>query len=90
VYEHVFVDGPNLKGAVAEMRIATAATELGVPVLRPVAEHGRYDLVLDLEERLIRVPRKWGSLVRDRSVINVSLALVPPSATSVGQAASPS
>jgi hypothetical protein len=28
----------NRKGAIAEMKIATAATELGVPVLRPVVE----------------------------------------------------
>ncbi len=38
----------NHKGAVAEAKIAAAAIELGVPVLKPMSEHGRYDLIFDL------------------------------------------
>jgi prevent-host-death family protein len=32
----------NRKGAIAETKIAAAATELGIPVLRPIVEHGRH------------------------------------------------
>jgi prevent-host-death family protein len=51
----------NHKGAVAEAKIATAAIELGVPVLKPMSEHGRYDLVFDLGQRLLRVQCKWAN-----------------------------
>src|SRR3954452_22813113 len=51
----------NYKGAVAEAKIAAAAIELGVPVLKPVSEHGRYDLVFDLDGKLARIQCKWGS-----------------------------
>jgi hypothetical protein len=44
----------NHKGAVAEAKMAAAAIELGVAVLRPMAEHGRYDLIFDLGRRLLR------------------------------------
>ena len=37
----------TLKGAIAEAAITAAAVELGVVVLRPVIEGGRYDLVFD-------------------------------------------
>ena len=51
----------NHKGAVAEAKIAAAAIELGVPVLMPLSEHGRYDLIFDLGSRLLRVQCKWGN-----------------------------
>jgi hypothetical protein len=38
----------NHKGAVAELEIAAAAAKLGVPVFRPLGEHSRADLVLDV------------------------------------------
>ena len=38
----------NRKGAIAETAIAAAATKLGVPVLRPIVEHGRYDLAFEI------------------------------------------
>jgi prevent-host-death family protein len=58
----VFVhrDG-NRKGAVAEAKIAAAAIELGVPVLKPMSEHGRYDLVFEVANRLLRVQCKWAN-----------------------------
>ena len=46
---------PNEKGAIAEIAIAAAATKLGVRVLRPLADGGRYDLVFDLAGRLLKV-----------------------------------
>jgi len=52
----------NRKGAIAEMKIATAATELGVPVLRPVVEHGRYDLGFEIGDHILRVQCKWGKV----------------------------
>jgi hypothetical protein len=59
---------PSQKGAAAEAAIAMAATRLGLPVLRPWAEGCRYDLVLDLEPRLLRVQCK---LARQRSGVVV-------------------
>ena len=59
----------NHKGAVAEAKIAAAAIELGVPVLKPMSEHGRYDLVFDLGERLLRVQCKWAN--RKGDVVSV-------------------
>jgi prevent-host-death family protein len=71
--EHPFVLSPNDKGAIAEMKIATAAVELGVPVLRPVTEHCRFDLAFEVSGRLLRVQCKWGRLIREGSVIQVKL-----------------
>lgn len=57
---------PSTKSAIAELEIAVAALELGIPVLRPVAEGGRYDLVFDLPDRgLQRVQCKWSNLEGD-------------------------
>jgi prevent-host-death family protein len=60
----------NRKGAIAEMKIATAATELGVPVLKPITEHGRYDLAFELGSRLFRVQCKWGALIQEGTVVS--------------------
>jgi hypothetical protein len=49
------------KGAIAELAIQLAASKLGIEVYRPVAEGGRYDLILDLGEKLWRVQCKWAS-----------------------------
>jgi hypothetical protein len=49
---------PSQRGAVAEAAFATAALELGLTALRPICEGRRYDLVLDLEPRLLRVQCK--------------------------------
>ena len=63
----------NRKGAIAETKIAAAATELGIPVLRPIVEHGRYDLAFEINGRVIRVQCKWGALDEQRAVIKVNL-----------------
>jgi hypothetical protein len=69
----VFVADPNLKGNVAEAAIAFAAVKAGVPVFKPVGEHGRADLVLEIGETLQRVQCKWGRLAEDRNTIVVSV-----------------
>jgi prevent-host-death family protein len=61
----------NEKGNIAKAAIALEAIKLGIDVLKPIAEHGRYDLVFDLGERLLRVQCKWGSLDRALGVICV-------------------
>jgi prevent-host-death family protein len=53
--------------------IAAQAIELDILVLKPVAEHGRYDLLFDLGGRLIRVQCKWGSVDRKLGVICVRI-----------------
>jgi prevent-host-death family protein len=63
----------NRKGAIAEMKIATAAIELGIPVLQPMAEHGRYDLGFELGGRILRVQCKWASLDETGGVMRVGL-----------------
>jgi prevent-host-death family protein len=63
----------NIKGAVAEQAIVLAATKLGVPVLRPVAEHGRTDLALEIGGDLFRVQVKWGQLSAPRDVVIVRI-----------------
>ncbi|MDX6637214.1 MAG: endonuclease, partial [Solirubrobacterales bacterium] len=49
----------NHKGNVAEAAITAAAIKLGIPVIRPLVEHTRYDLIFDLQPRLLRVQCKW-------------------------------
>ena len=51
---------PNLKGNVAEAAIAFEAARLGVGVFKPLYEHGRCDLILELNGRLLRVQCKSG------------------------------
>ena len=67
----MLTESGNHKGAVAEARIAAAAIELGVPVLRPMSEHGRYDLVFDVGNRLIRVQCKWATRTGDVAVVHL-------------------
>ena len=63
----------NVKGAVAEQAIVLEASKLGIPVLRPVNEHGRCDLALEIGDRLWRVQCKWGRLGSDGNVVIVHL-----------------
>jgi prevent-host-death family protein len=63
----------NMKGAIAEAKITAAATELGIPVLKPVAEHGRYDLAFEIGGQIHRVQCKWGRLDPKAGVIMVNL-----------------
>jgi PD-(D/E)XK endonuclease len=61
------------KGAIAEIKIAAAAVELGVPVLRPMQEHGRYDLAFEIAGELLRVQCKWGHFDAHGRVVKVNL-----------------
>ncbi len=63
----------NRKGAIAEAAIALEAIKLGIPVLRPMAEHGRYDLGFEIGDRILRVQCKWGALDQTEAVITVNL-----------------
>jgi prevent-host-death family protein len=63
----------NQKGGIAETAITAAATKLGVSVMRPVVEHGRYDLAFEIGDKLFRVQCKWGGLSDDGAIIKVNL-----------------
>jgi prevent-host-death family protein len=63
----------NEKGALAEMSIAREAVALGLGVLKPLSERQRYDLGLELGDRILRVQCKWGNLADD-DVIQVRLS----------------
>ena|SRR5215211_2798698 len=62
---------PGRKGAIAETAFAAHATRLGFEVYRPVAEGGRFDMILVAGKRLLRVQCKWGR--RTGGVISVNL-----------------
>lgn len=63
---------PNHKGNVAELAIAKEAASLGLSVFAPLTEHERYDLIIGIEGRLLRVQCKWAN--RKDDVIAVHLA----------------
>jgi hypothetical protein len=67
------VDGltPSQKGGVAEAAITCAAIQLGLTVLRPLCEGRRYDVIVDLEPKLLRVQCKLAR--RIEGVLLVSL-----------------
>jgi prevent-host-death family protein len=69
----VFVLNSNRKGAIAETKIAALATELGIPVLRPIVDHGRYDLAFEIANRILRVQCKWGARDASKGFIKISL-----------------
>ena len=69
----MFVLSTNQKGGIAETAITAAATRLNIPVLRPVVEHGRYDLAFEIGPQLLRVQCKWGNLRDDGAVVRVNL-----------------
>jgi prevent-host-death family protein len=62
----------NHKGNVAELAIATEAAKLGLSVLKPLTEHERYDLVLEIGGRLQRVQCKWGKKLGEVVAVNLA------------------
>lgn len=62
----------NLKGSVAELKIAAEAARLGIGVLFPMTEHGRYDLAFEIGERIIRVQCKWARVSGEVAIINLN------------------
>jgi prevent-host-death family protein len=67
----VRIGSTDHKGAIAEAKIAAAALELGVPVFKPIAEHGRCDLVFEIGGRLLRIQCKCAN--RKESVLGIEL-----------------
>jgi prevent-host-death family protein len=65
------MENSNHKGNAAELAIAAEAARLGLSVLMPMTEHERFDLVLGVAGRLLRVQCKWGSC--DGETIQVRL-----------------
>jgi prevent-host-death family protein len=65
-------ESSNQKGNVAEAAVLAAAVKLGVNVLRPQFEHGRYDIAFEIAGKLIRVQCKWAP--RRDGVVVVNLA----------------
>jgi prevent-host-death family protein len=63
---------PNHKGNVAELAIATEAARLGLSVFAPLTEHERYDLIIGLAGRLLRVQCKWGRKSGDVIIAKLS------------------
>ena len=47
------------KGAIAETAIAHQAIKLGFDVYKPINEGTRFDLIIDVSGRLVRVQCKW-------------------------------
>jgi prevent-host-death family protein len=62
----------NRKGNIAEAEIAAAAVRLGIDVLKPLVEHGRYDLAFDLGNQLLRVQCKWAPCKGDVVLVNLA------------------
>jgi PD-(D/E)XK nuclease superfamily protein len=57
------------KGGIAELAVAWEAVQLGIGVYTPMTEGGRYDMIFDLGDRLLRVQCKWAN--RRREVVAV-------------------
>jgi hypothetical protein len=69
---------PSQKGAAAEAAAAAAVLELGLTVLRPLSEGRRYDLVIDLEPRLMRIQCKLAQLASGVLVIRLATNRLTP------------
>jgi prevent-host-death family protein len=67
------VQSPNVRGAVAELAVELAATKLGIPVLKPVAEHGRFDMGFEIGDQIYRVQVKTARLTRNDTVLVICL-----------------
>jgi hypothetical protein len=57
------------KGSIAESAIVHAAIKLGLSVSKPLTDGDRYDLIFDLDPRLVRVQCKWATLVGDVVIV---------------------
>jgi hypothetical protein len=69
---------PSQKGAVAEAAFTAALIRLGLVVLRPLCEGSRYDLVVDLEPRLLRVQCKFGRRLGGVVAVNLQSSRCTP------------
>lgn len=69
---------PNHKGNVAELAIAKEAARLGLSVFAPLTEHERYDLVLRVADRLLKIQCKWGTRKGDVVCVRVCSSYYSP------------
>lgn len=69
---------PSQKGAAAEAAITAAVIQLGLTVLRPLCEGRRYDLIVDLEPRLLRVQCKLAKRVGGALAIRLQTSRYTP------------
>ena len=69
---------PTQKGNIAEAKIAAAAIELGIGVLKPLNEGLRYDLVFDFHPEIARVQCKWARLEDEILIIRTSTSRYTP------------
>ena len=60
---------PDEKGSIAEAMIAAAAVKLRVPVLKPINDGTRYDLVFEIGPRFLRIQCKWAPRMGDVVVV---------------------
>jgi hypothetical protein len=66
------------KGAIAEAVIAAEAMKMGLDVYRPVAEGGRYDLIIHAGNRLLRTQCKWAACRETVVVVRVRTCRLTP------------
>jgi hypothetical protein len=57
------------KGTIAETAVIHAAVKLDVPVLRPLNDGLRYDLLFDVAGRFLRIQCKWAPLIGDVVIV---------------------
>lgn len=69
---------PSQKGAAAEAAITSAVIQLGLTVLRPLCEGRRYDLIVDLEPRLLRVQCKLARRVGGALAVRLQTSRYTP------------
>jgi hypothetical protein len=69
---------PSQKGAAAEAAITARAIELGLVVLRPLCEGGRYDLIIDLDPELLRVQCKWARYLNGVLAVELNTSRCTP------------
>jgi PD-(D/E)XK endonuclease len=69
---------PSQKGAAAEAALTAAAIQLGLFVLRPACEGGRYDLLIDLDAEVIRVQCKWAKRAKGALAIRLNTSRCTP------------
>src|SRR5436190_1311879 len=57
------------KGSIAETAIASTAVKLGFDVYWPLTNGGRYDMIMDVYGRLLRVQCKWAAKQGDVVIV---------------------
>src|SRR3954449_3227680 len=69
---------PTQKGNIAEAKIAAAAIELGIGVLKPLNEGLRYDLMFDFHPEVAKVQCKWARRSGDVLIVNLTSSRTTP------------